>query len=65
LLWGEYNSYSGTNIVKMVEMLQEVIFTKEEDRKEKLRQVALFLEQWLRIQRKPHWFLRADVSPIV
>lgn len=65
LLWGELNSYSGSNIVKMVEMLQSVLFATEKEKKEKLYQVAMFLEQWLRINRKPHWFLKAKVSPRV
>lgn len=39
LLWSEYNAYSGSNIVKMVEMLQDVSFAKEEDKKEKMFQV--------------------------
>jgi hypothetical protein len=42
----------------MVEMLQEVLFAKDDDRKEKIRQVAVFLEQWLRLHRKRRWFVR-------
>ncbi|XP_076452653.1 innexin unc-9-like [Babylonia areolata] len=65
LMWSELNSYAGSNIIKMVEMLQSVLFATPKEKKEKLQQVALFLEQWLRIHRKPHWFLKADVSPMV
>lgn len=65
LMWAEFNAYSGSNIVKMVEMLQGVLFAKKEEKKEKLQQVALFLEQWLRIHRKPHWFLKPNVSPLL
>ena len=64
-MWAEFNAYSGSNIVKMVEMLQGVLFAKTAEKTEKLQQVALFLEQWLRIHRKPHWFLKANVSPMV
>ncbi|XP_025089060.1 innexin unc-9-like isoform X3 [Pomacea canaliculata] len=62
LVWREFNSYSGSNIVKMVEMLQGVLFAKTEEKAEKLQQVALFLEQWLRIHRKPRWFLKHGAS---
>ncbi|KAK7094124.1 innexin unc-9-like [Littorina saxatilis] len=65
LLWAEVNAYSGSNIIKMVEMLQGVLFAKLSEKKEKLQQVALFLEQWLRIHRKPHWFLKPGPSSVL
>ncbi|XP_076435006.1 innexin unc-9-like [Babylonia areolata] len=65
VFWTEVNSSSGSNIVKMVEMLQGVLFATKEDKREKLEQVALFLEQWLRIHRKPHWFLKSNVNVVV
>jgi hypothetical protein len=45
-----------------VEMLQDILFTKEDERQEKLRQVALFLEQWLRIHRRTYWFLKTPFT---
>ncbi|KAK7499059.1 hypothetical protein BaRGS_00009606 [Batillaria attramentaria] len=65
LVWSEGNSYSGSNIVKMVEMLQSVLFATAAEKKEKLNQVALFLEQWLRINRKTRWFSKVNVSAAV
>ncbi|XP_070205817.1 innexin unc-9-like isoform X2 [Littorina saxatilis] len=62
LLWTEFNAYSGSNIVKMVEMLQSVLFTNDEEKQQKLRQVAFFLEQWLSIHRK-HPFLKEHRTP--
>ncbi|KAL8591961.1 hypothetical protein ACOMHN_020439 [Nucella lapillus] len=65
VFWSEINSSSGSNIVKIVEMLQGVLFANAVEKKEKLHQVALFLEQWLRIHRKPRWFMKSHVNFMV
>ncbi|XP_025089066.1 innexin unc-9-like isoform X2 [Pomacea canaliculata] len=62
MIWRELNAYAGSNIVKIVQMLQDVIFAKRAEKTERLQQVALFLEQWLRIHRKPRWFMRHQSS---
>ncbi|XP_025113344.1 innexin unc-9-like isoform X2 [Pomacea canaliculata] len=56
MIWRELNA--GSNIVKIVQILKDVTFEKKDEKRQRLQQVAFFLEQWLRIHRKPRWFMR-------
>ncbi|BFZ18562.1 hypothetical protein BsWGS_21601 [Bradybaena similaris] len=62
LIWTECNEYSGTQIEKMVSMIGDSSFDTSEKKNTIFSGVAEFLEIWLKINRKPFWFMKSRVG---
>lgn len=62
LIWTECNEYSGTQIEKMVTMIGDSSFDTAEKKNTIFSGVAEFLEIWLKINRKPFWFMKSRVG---
>ncbi|CAG5122626.1 unnamed protein product [Candidula unifasciata] len=62
LIWKECNEYSGTQIEKMVTMIGDSSFETTEKKNNIFAGVAEFLEIWLKINRKPFWFMKSRVG---
>nr|BCO10881.1 Limax innexin 11 isoform 2 [Ambigolimax valentianus] len=62
VIWKECNEYSGTQIEKMVTMIADSSFDSVEKRDTIFGGVAEFLEIWLKINRKPFWFMKSRVG---
>ncbi|CAG5130088.1 unnamed protein product [Candidula unifasciata] len=62
LIWTECNEYSGTQIEKMVTMIGSCSFDTQDKKNTMFASVAEFLEIWLKINRKPFWFMKSRVG---
>ncbi|XP_059178575.1 innexin unc-9-like isoform X2 [Physella acuta] len=62
VIWNECNEYSGTQIEKMVTMISDSSFDTTEKKNTVFASVAEFLETWLKINRKPFWFMKSRVG---
>lgn len=62
LIWTECNEYSGTQIEKMVTMIGSCSFDTQDKKSTMFASVAEFLETWLKINRKPFWFMKSRVG---
>ncbi|XP_055861709.1 innexin unc-9-like isoform X1 [Biomphalaria glabrata] len=62
LVWNICNEYSGTQIEKMVTMIADSSFDSKEKKATTFSSVAEYLETWLKINRKPFWFMKNRVT---
>ncbi|CAL1537058.1 unnamed protein product [Lymnaea stagnalis] len=62
VVWNECNEYSGTQIEKMVTMIADSSFDSTDKKNNIFASVAEFLETWLKINRKPFWFMKSRVG---
>ena len=62
IIWQGANEYSGTQIEKMVTMIGDSSFKSHEEKGVLFSNVAEYLETWLKINRKPFWFMKSRIG---
>ncbi|GFO41177.1 innexin [Plakobranchus ocellatus] len=62
IIWSGANEYSGTQIEKMVSMIGDSSFKPKREKEVLFSSVAEYLETWLKINRKPFWFMKSRIG---
>ncbi|RUS69957.1 hypothetical protein EGW08_022284, partial [Elysia chlorotica] len=62
IIWQGANEYSGTQIEKMVTMISDSSFKSHDEKEAIFSNVAEYIETWLKINRKPFWFMKSRIG---